>query len=58
MNFPDINIDAFPLLLCSLFAHSGQSITSVDSMGNVYINIHRYVYLSKNDLTALENCSG
>lgn len=43
MNFPDINIDAFPLLLCPLFAHSGPWLyceaARVTSIGTIMGNL-------------------
>ncbi len=32
MNFPDINIDAFPLLLCPLFAHNGHCLLRMSAL--------------------------
>ncbi len=54
MNCPDINSDAFPLVLWSAVRSQGTAHTPPDLMKNAPVD--RYSF--KNALTALENRSG
>ncbi len=50
MNFPDINIDAFPLLLCPLFAQSGHrsfAVTPLLRLAEVAIKLNLNQHVTK-----------